>query len=41
MMESRKIIRANCSQKLIAISEMLVEMNKEMLYDKLKKRGVG
>ncbi len=41
MMENRQIAGAKCSQKLIAISEMLVEMNREMLDDKLKKRGVG
>ncbi len=41
MMENRHIAKANCSQKLIAISEMLVEMNRETLDDKLKKRGVG
>jgi hypothetical protein len=41
MMANRHIAKANCSQKLIAISEMLVEMNRETLDDKLKKRGVG
>ena len=41
MMANRHIAKTNCSQKLIAISEMLVEMNRETLDDKLKKRGVG
>lgn len=40
MMASRHIAKANCSQKLIAISEMLVEMNRETLDDKLKKRSI-
>ncbi len=39
MMENRRIGRANCSQKLIAISEMLAEMNRETLDDRLKKRS--
>ncbi len=41
MMRNRHIAEADCSRKLIAISELLVEMNREMLDEKLKKRGVG
>jgi cytosine deaminase len=41
IMANRHIAKSACSQKLIAISEVLVEMNREMLDDKLKKRGVG
>jgi cytosine deaminase len=33
IMANRHIDKANCSQKLIAISELLVEMNREMLDD--------
>jgi cytosine deaminase len=41
MMKDRHIAEADCSQKLIAISERLVGMNRDALDEKLKKRGVG
>jgi cytosine deaminase len=41
IMANRHIDKADCSQKLIVISEVLVEMKREMLDDKLRKRGVG
>jgi cytosine deaminase len=41
MMKDRHIAEADCSQRLIAISELLVQMNRDALDEKLKKRGVG
>jgi cytosine deaminase len=40
IMTNRHIDKADCSQKLIAISEALVEMNREMLDDKLRRRAI-
>jgi tRNA(Arg) A34 adenosine deaminase TadA len=39
MMKDRHIAEANCSKRLIAISELLVQMNRDALDEKLKKRG--
>jgi hypothetical protein len=39
MMKDRHIAEADCSKKLIAISELLVQMNRDALDEKLKKRS--
>jgi hypothetical protein len=41
MMKDRHIAEADCSQKLIAISEMLVQINRDALDEKLKRRTMG
>jgi cytosine deaminase len=41
MMKERHITEADCSQKLIAISELLVQMNRDALDEKLKRRTMG
>jgi hypothetical protein len=41
MMENRRIAKADCSSKLIAISELLVQMNRDALDEKLKRRTMG
>jgi cytosine deaminase len=40
MLKDRHIAEANCSKKLVAISEMLVQMNRDALDEKLRKRAM-